>query len=86
MREAVVRGQARYVYEALQEPELSDVLAILRRLENDPTVDNRTTFDLPRPPLMLRLFDNGIWQVTYWLPDEATVAIIGIVRIWPPQQ
>jgi hypothetical protein len=59
-------------------------LATFHRFEIDPSVDNRTTFDLPRPPLMLRLFDNGIWQVTFWLPDEATVAITGIVRIWPP--
>jgi hypothetical protein len=84
MREAILRGDARRTFDGLTPEDRDDVLAIMRRLETDPTVDNRSTFELPRPPLILRLYDNGIWQLVYQVPDEATVAIFGIRRVRPP--
>jgi hypothetical protein len=84
MREAILRGDARRVFDSLTPEERDEVLAIMRRLEADASIDNRTTFELPRPPLILRMFHNGIWQVVYQVADEATVAIFGIRRVWPP--
>lgn len=84
MREAILRDNARRTFDALTSEERDDVLAIMFRLEIDAAVDNRTTFELPRPPLILRLFNNGIWQLVYQVPDEATVAIYSIRRGWPP--
>lgn len=65
---------------SLSEGEQDEIDRRLALIERDPTVDHVRTFDYPRPPLILRLFDDGVWQMIYYLPDEATVAVMAIAN------
>ncbi len=46
----------------------------LASLEQDPSADGITTFEIPDVPGM-RLFDDGTWRLGYRLPDEAAVIV-----------
>jgi hypothetical protein len=84
VREAVLRPGARATYLMLDEGERDAVDHRLALIEHDPSVDHRVKFEFPRPPLMLRLFDDGEWRILYYLPDQATVAIQAISHVLDP--
>jgi hypothetical protein len=84
VREAILLGNAPRVRASLPAWEREEVDALIAQIEEDPSVDNRLKFDLPRFPVILKVFDNGTWQIAYDLPDEATVAIYSIARATDP--
>jgi hypothetical protein len=84
VREAILLGNAPRVRASLPAKERDELDALIASIEEDPSVDNRLKFDLPRYPLILKVFDNGVWQIVYDLPDEASVAIYSIARAIDP--
>jgi hypothetical protein len=80
MREATFRPGARRFYGTLSNGEQGQVDILVALLERDPSVNDITTFWFPVPPHMFRLLDNGIWQLLYALPDDATVLIHSIAH------
>jgi hypothetical protein len=80
VREVILLGNAARVRASLMDWEREELDSLLAQIEEDPAVDNRLKFDLPRYPLILKVFDNGVWQIVYDLPDEATVAVYSIAR------
>jgi hypothetical protein len=67
MREAILSDAARATRANLDQRDREEV--------------NRLKFDYPRPPLTLRILDDGVWQIVYYLPDGATVRIHAISRV-----
>lgn len=80
MREAALWGPARRTFDSLSEEDQAEVSRLVSLIEQYPEVDHKTTFNFPVPPLMFRLFDNHVWQIIYYVPDEATVVIRAIDR------
>ncbi|MGD9890055.1 MAG: hypothetical protein AB7R89_15820 [Dehalococcoidia bacterium] len=80
MREARYSDPARRYFDALNEKDQADVTYLVLLLEQNADVDNRLRFWYPQPPLMLRLLDDGEWQIIYGLPDAATILVLSIAR------
>jgi len=81
MREAAFTRAARAAFARLSEKDQAEVADLVRRIEENPEVDNQLIFDLPRYPVILRVLDNGAWQTEFFVADEATIVIRVIVCI-----
>lgn len=77
MREAILLSAARAYADLMSEVERADLDRRIVRLEVDPSVDDRTTFGLPDVSGFF-IYDDGIWRMTYAVPDDATVVIRSI--------
>jgi hypothetical protein len=80
MREAAFTRAARAMFGNLDPVDQAEISRLVSPIERNPAVDNRLIFNLPRPPLILRVLDDGVWQVEFYVPDEATVVIRGLAR------
>jgi len=79
MREAILRPSARASYNLMSDVEREAVRRRMNRLEHDPSADGRTTFAVPDIPGLF-LYDDGIWQMVYAIPDDATLVIRSIAH------
>jgi len=61
MREAAFTRAARAAFAALSDGDQAEVTRLVHRIEENPAVDRRLIFDLPRYPLIFRVLDNGVW-------------------------
>jgi hypothetical protein len=84
MREAAFTRAARATFGNLDSEDQAEVSRLISLIEHNPEVDNRRIFDLPRPPVILRVLDDGVWQIEFYVPDEATVVIRGIAHVSAP--
>jgi hypothetical protein len=78
--EHVFLGRARQQYEALSAEEQEDLDRAIRLLESDPTHDGATKRDLPVPPIIISLFDDGRWRISYRVVDDRFLEIYAIGR------
>ncbi|MGH2586083.1 MAG: type II toxin-antitoxin system RelE family toxin [Dehalococcoidia bacterium] len=81
MFEYVFLGRARAQYDALSPDEQEDVDRAIRLLELDPWHDGITKRDLPVPPLILSVYDDGRWRLSYRVVDHRFVEIYAIGRV-----
>jgi len=79
MREAILQAGARRNYLLMSDVEQAAVDERLARLERDPTPDHVTTFAVLGAPDIF-LYDDGTWQMRYFVPDEATVVVRSIAH------
>lgn len=83
MFEAVYRGRFRGQFNVLSELEQAEVERLIRLIEIDPQIDNVHKADILVPPLVLRVYDNGIWRIVYRVVDDRFVELYAVTRIWP---
>ena len=72
--------RARTEYNGLEQ---DDRIAIDVRIDQiclRPDVDNLLTFDLPMPPVMRRLYDDGTWSIAYDVVEPDVVRLFQITR------
>jgi ABC-type hemin transport system ATPase subunit len=79
VREAALRGSARTYYDLMSPGERQQIDDARRLIEHHPEPDGITTLAIPDSP-HLYLYDDGIWQIIYALPDEATVIVLSIAH------
>ena len=81
----VLLPRARQQYASLDQGEQEEIDRLIDRVRADPSVDGVVRFDLPAPPAILRLFDNGTWAFVYSVMPPFVVQIWAIARSTPGQ-
>ena len=80
MFEVVLLGRARSQIEALAPDERSEIEDIIRIFELDPWVDGYRKFDLPMPPVVIRVYDDGRWRVSNRVAGDRFLEIYALGR------
>lgn len=81
MFEAVIRGQARLVYDALAGVDLAEVNAIIDRIEADPWGDDEVIFTVILASQVMGVYDDGQWEVAFQVIDDAFVEVVGLSKL-----
>ena len=81
MFEAVFLGRSRRQYDALTWREQAEVDQIIRLIELDPRVDNLRTFVYLHEGSVMRIYDDGRWQIAYRVVEDRYVEVYGITRL-----
>lgn len=81
MFEVVITGQARSVYDALQDTDLAQVNAIIDRIESDPWGDDEVMFTVVLAGEVMGVFDDGHWEVAFRVVDDAFIEVVGLSKI-----
>jgi len=84
MREAAFSPPARAAYNQLSPEDQAEVSRLVSLIEHDPTTNNPLVTDFIRPPLVLKLLDNGLWQIIFYVVDDATVKIHALAPVIDP--
>ena len=81
MFEHILLGRSREQYDALVSDEQDQVDAIIRELERDPWRDGRRKVELVVAPVVISLWDDGRWRISYRVVDNRFVEVYAIRRI-----
>ena len=81
MFEAVIRGQARPVYDALTGTDLAQENAIIGRIEADPWGDDEVIFTVTIGGEVVGVYDDGRWEVAFQLVDDAFIEVVGLSKL-----
>lgn len=79
--EHVFLGGAPAQYDALNAEDQEDVDRAIRLLESDPRHDGVTKRDLPLPPIIISIYDDGRWRISYRVVDDRFLEIYAINRV-----
>lgn len=79
MREIGFYGRARTYYDLMSAAERETLDRCLHRLETDPAPDDVIVFAVPGVPGFF-IYDDGVWRMSYTIPDEATIIIRSIAH------
>lgn len=81
MFEAVQIGRARMQYDALTPEERVEADRVIYSIELNPWVDGVLKFPFLVPPLMVTLYGDDRWQITFRVVDDRFVEIYAIGRV-----
>jgi hypothetical protein len=79
--EHILLGRSREQYDALGPAEQDEVDTIIHELERDPWRDGRRKVELVMAPVVISLWDDGRWRISYRVVDNRFVEIYAIRRI-----
>ena len=72
--------RARADYETMPAADREVIDALVGQICMRPDVDGVLTHDLPMPPVMRRLYDNGAWSIAFDVIEPAVVRVFQISR------
>ena len=79
--EHVFLGRARAQYDALTTDDQEDVDRAIRLLKSEPGHDGVIKRELPVPPIIISVYDDGRWRMSYRVVGDRFLEIYAISRV-----